>query len=524
MSADNASANPESPDIRPNAPGLDAVSAHLRGRGKEFEYLTSTYDPVYSQLVDAINVVKEFIIERELIVYGGSAIDYALRLHGDKIYPDDMLTVPDLDFYSPKNVEHAYELATILYGMGHNESRAINAQHMETMRVDLMSNHWIADITYRPEEIFRQLPYIVYNGMRIIHPDFQRIDVHSSLSFPYDNPPREVIFDRWTKDIERFNILDKYYPIKAPKETIPLRLATVLRFGRYVLSGFAAYAVIYNQFVREMKQAGVDPPVGIIPAQFGMPIWGPDGKPVKTGAHAQTGDNGAGTHALVFDTLDQTIDIIHFDIDKAAREIVGESGNKPERGSKRYEPYINLTPLRIEIANIQAGEVRAVIHSTKNRLVAVNSVEVNVGDPHVRVVGVQYLLKYFLSMYFVHGGNSLTSGGSGSGGSGKTSKLAGTYLARYVSLLAMIRARGVAGTFGPDSILFPSVTTYGRENINLAREIALDRVQGEMTGAPTYRLPQNFYPARAATRGIGPPAFNPADIIFFQESGREITI
>ena len=139
-------------------------------RSKEFEFLVTSYDPVFEDLIEAIEVVKKFIIDHKLIIYGGSAIDYALRLKGDKIYPDDLLKVPDLDMYSPNNVEHSYQLADIFYKMGYKEARAINALHMETMRVDLVDNHFIADITYRPPELFETLPYLEYKGMRIIHP------------------------------------------------------------------------------------------------------------------------------------------------------------------------------------------------------------------------------------------------------------------------------------------------------------------------------------------------------------------
>jgi hypothetical protein len=152
---------------------------------------------MYQDVVDVIIEVKEFIRKKKLIIYGGTAIDFALRLKGDKIYPDESLSVADLDFFSPNSVEDAYELADMLYNKGYKEARSIVALHVITMRVDMGDNHFIADISYIPRDVYDKIPYLTYDGMRIVHPDFQKIDLHSSLSFPYDNTPMEVIFHRW---------------------------------------------------------------------------------------------------------------------------------------------------------------------------------------------------------------------------------------------------------------------------------------------------------------------------------------
>jgi hypothetical protein len=438
---------------------------------KRIEYVVTTFDPVYNDLVKTIEIVKKFIIDHGLIIYGGSAIDYALRLKGDKIYPDDMLAVPDLDFYSPNNVEHAYKLADALFAIGYKDVRAINAQHMETMRVDVMRNHFIADITYRPPEIFDKLPYLEYNGMKIIHPDFQRIDVHSSLSFPYDNPPREVIFDRWSKDITRFNKLAAVYPIS---QHTPIK-AKPMQFKLYracVLTGFAAYAVIYTKFMEELKKVDVTVQE-LIAARASF-------------------SNGV----LTFDTINNICEFVHYKLEK----VVGELG----MSAKYYEPYVNMMPARAEDKNSNL-----IIYSTKHRLVSVNSVDVDGG--HFRITNIQYLLKHFLSMHFVKKDSP---------------KLAATYLAYYNSLIKMCQIAESAGL--TESITYPSVIPYGNENINLAREIALNQMYVEIGKSEPYKTPQNYYPQRAeercaAGKPANHPAFNPEDIKFFREMGREVS-
>ncbi len=463
-------------------------------KGKEFEYLVTTFDPLYKDLAIAIDLVKQFIIDHNLLSYGGTAIDYCLRLKGDKIYPDGLLKVPDLDFFSSDSVEHAYMLADILFNHGYTEARAINALHIETMHVDLADNHFIADISYRPPEVFNKIPYLVYNGMRIIHPDFQRIDMHSALSFPYDNSPREVIYERWAKDIKRFNKLAEHYPITlAPgSATVPTRPVTVTELlPGTVLTGFAAYAMIYTKFRELMTGREADIADTIVPAEMQASVAG-----------------------LTFDTLDQVCEIVHFDIKKAARDF----DIVPYR---RYEPYINLLPERIEGARgIGAHAFTLILYSTQNRLVSVNSV-VMVGPPKItyRITNIQFLLKYFLSMYFMLGG------GPSAGEQRNQPKKAATYLARYISLLEMINAVENLGSPADDPVrrlFFPSVSTYGNDNINLAREITLNRLYNDLYGKTLYKVPLNYYPARSKARGIGHPVFVPRELEFFREEGREI--
>ena len=282
----------------------------IKAQKADFECLVTRHDPTYTDQVASIEIVKEFIIKHKLIVYGGSAIDYALRLHGDKIYPDDMLAVPDLDFYSPDNVQHAYQLADQLHDNGFLEARAINATHMMTMRVDVRDNHWIADISYVPPAIFAKLPFIEYNGIRCIHPHFQRLDVHSALSFPYDSAPREVIFHRWAKDIKRFNILNKYYPLPAVGQTAPLKSLSVSA-KKYVLTGFAAYGAIlrfYNEHLEGQTDKAADKiteKTKLFPAKFTCEI--------------QT-FKGETNHIFHLDTL-SAVELVHMDIDKCAEEL-----------------------------------------------------------------------------------------------------------------------------------------------------------------------------------------------------------
>jgi hypothetical protein len=439
-------------------------------KSKEYEILAIKYDPIYADLIKAIKIVKDFIIDNNLIIYGGSAIDYALRLKGDQIYPTESLAIPDLDFLSPDSVQHTYELADILYKAGFKQTRAIVAMHVHTMRVDIADNHFIADITYCPPEIFKKIPYLEYNEMRCVHPDFQRIDLHSSLSFPYDNPPLEVIFNRWAKDIKRFNLLDKYYPIQVKGETRETKLIEIpLEISKYVLNGFAAYNLIYRVF---------SDLVDIVPDDIYEGVF-------------EVND------VVKFKTMESILDLVHFDIHKCSKEL-----NLTD--VKEYEPYISILPEIITGEADMQTKTSVHIYSTKNRMVSVNTVKIN--ETNFRVVNIQYLMRHFIAL-------SNTS----------EHKTRALYLTLYLSLQKMIseiEKLNISKELIKDTPLMLSISTYGSENNSLSYERLLNNLLHDISGAPLHVVPKNYYPENSITKGMPKPTFDYESSELFRERGR----
>ncbi len=200
---------------------------------------------VYKDIInDALEVVKRFIIERKLILVGGMAIDMAMRARGSRLYEnDDML--PDYDFLSPDFHNDAYDLALILDKKKFPQVQVINARHMSTMRVRV-NFEVVADITYIPKSMFDKLPFIKYRGFKVVHPHYQIIDQHVSLSRPYEGAPQENITGgRWKKDMTRHNIIVSVYPIDNSANNSPDGSKILFKFPSALLKdqcvgGFAA--------------------------------------------------------------------------------------------------------------------------------------------------------------------------------------------------------------------------------------------------------------------------------------------
>ena len=167
----------------------------------------------YQTILSALDIVQKFILEKKRILYGGMAIHFNLLNVGHSgIYEEGV--IPDYDFMSPDFYNDSIELANILHDAGYKGISCINATHCTSrkVRIDFVP---VADMTYIPKDVYNKLPYNTYKGMRIIHPDFQRADMHRAFNIPYNNPPMEVALHRLEKDQKRFNLLNETYPVKA---------------------------------------------------------------------------------------------------------------------------------------------------------------------------------------------------------------------------------------------------------------------------------------------------------------------
>lgn len=177
-----------------------------------YEDVVIARDINYPNVKKGLEITRQFIIKNNLILIGGMSIDLALKAKNkDGIYRDDKL--PDYDFVSPDSIEHSTQLGKYLCKKGLPNISIINAIHTTTrrVRIDFIS---VADIGYCPKNIFDTLPYIEYRDIKIIHPHFQMMDIHHSLSFPYENPTMPVVSHRWKRDMKRYDLLFDAYPIK----------------------------------------------------------------------------------------------------------------------------------------------------------------------------------------------------------------------------------------------------------------------------------------------------------------------
>jgi hypothetical protein len=388
-----------------------------------FKNVLAEHQANFRDFLRAQEIIKKYIETHDCILYGGTAIDYALRLRGDSIYAESDL--PDFDFWSPTHIETAREIIDILSAqMPGVKVYGTRAMFVRTMRVSVGDNGWVADISYVPREIFDKTPVLVFNGMRVVHPHFQFGDLHASLVYPYDNAPREVVFSRWKKDIARFNKLFTAYPFDIdPSPSRILTKQTALSreiVSHSLLHGFAAYSLYYNALAPD------DPAI----PQARAPVIERD--------------------TLLVDVPYDTIEIV------AHRDVI--RAHSLAKNPRRFYPLLDLLEAST-VANV--GSATLIAFTSYGRLANYNSFTLDNGAK-VRAVSIHGLLKYFIACYlrakyFAH-----------------TIVLpvipAHVYLTYYLACIALIsRARGTSSEY----LFEPTLTVFGESSVPLYDLISL---------------------------------------------------
>ena len=154
-----------------------------------------------------IKTVEQFLKEKQLICYGGTAVNNILPIESQ--FYDKTTEIPDYDFYSYNAIDHAKELANIYYKNGFTNVEAKSGMHVGTFKV-FVNFVPVADITALPIELFNALKTQTINKDGILYcpPNFLRMGMYLELSRPKGD------VSRWEKVLTRLHLLNKFYPIK----------------------------------------------------------------------------------------------------------------------------------------------------------------------------------------------------------------------------------------------------------------------------------------------------------------------
>lgn len=155
-----------------------------------------------------IQILERFLIDKGLVCYGGTAINNILPKEVQ--FYDREIELPDYDFFSPRAMEDARELANRYYFAGYEEVEAKSGVHVGTFKV-FVNFLPIADITELHPKLYERLmpETIKIAGIRYAPPNYLRMSMYLELS----RPDGDV--SRWEKVLKRINLLNKYYPLTA---------------------------------------------------------------------------------------------------------------------------------------------------------------------------------------------------------------------------------------------------------------------------------------------------------------------
>jgi hypothetical protein len=158
------------------------------------------------EITKIIKIVEDFIKKKNLICYGGTAINNILPTE-DQFYNKEV-EIPDYDFFTSNALNEAKELADIYYKTGFTDVEAKSGVHKGTYKV-FVNYIPVADITQISKEIFSALKQdsIRVGGILYAPPNFLRLSMYLELSRPDGDT------SRWEKVLKRLTLLNKNYPL-----------------------------------------------------------------------------------------------------------------------------------------------------------------------------------------------------------------------------------------------------------------------------------------------------------------------
>lgn len=152
----------------------------------------------------AFKIVADYIKKNQRKIYGGTAINMLLP-RGHKIYKASEL--PDYDFFSPDPWTDAVNIANLLYKAGHKYVQTRAGVHKGTYKV--FADFWpVADVTYLPEDLYKQVGSVKKNGFKVISPAYVQMTLYDIISKPREAP------NRWPQVARRQKLLERW---SAPK-------------------------------------------------------------------------------------------------------------------------------------------------------------------------------------------------------------------------------------------------------------------------------------------------------------------
>lgn len=169
----------------------------------------------YDNNIAMFNITREFINKKNLLLYGGLALNSVLPKN-KRFYNED--EVPDYDFFSPAAIKHGKELANIYARKGYSHIELKPGLHSGTYKlyVNFIS---IADITNIPRQLYTRMKLISQEERDMILKNNPELDLHiapiyflkMALHLELSRP--NGFIDRWTKVYNRMVLFYKTYPL-----------------------------------------------------------------------------------------------------------------------------------------------------------------------------------------------------------------------------------------------------------------------------------------------------------------------
>ena len=171
--------------------------------------------PTFKHMTKSTDIVKKYIIKHKRKVFGGMAINEAIRRKSKKDVFYTKETFPDFDFYSPEPITDMVNISNLLVQAGFKNVSAKEAFHPNTYKIKAENySNEIADISYVWSYIYYKIPTFVINGIHFVSPKYQIMDVYRILTNPMTG------WHKIEKQYNRARLLEQFYILPETKQLL----------------------------------------------------------------------------------------------------------------------------------------------------------------------------------------------------------------------------------------------------------------------------------------------------------------
>jgi len=206
---------------------VDIITKNLKNleQKAQLSYIKNN-EPTINERNKVYEVIKQYIKDNNLIIYGGWAQNALIKNknNNDAFYSE--AETPDIEFYSTEPVKDLIKLCDILHKKEFKYIEGSEGVHPETYKIFVNFINY-ADCTYMPLNIFKNIPTIEIDGMKMTHPHFMFIDALRVYVDPMTS------YFRLSKAFPRFTKLIYHYPFNLNNIYNKIEYETILNENIY---------------------------------------------------------------------------------------------------------------------------------------------------------------------------------------------------------------------------------------------------------------------------------------------------
>jgi hypothetical protein len=166
----------------------------------------NTFEPTMDESKAVYKEIIKFIKDKNRIVYGGYAQNELIRAKNENDVFYREIDLADIEFYTPDPIGDMIDLCDLLHKSKYKYVDGKEGVHNETYKIFVNFKNY-CDISYVAPEIYRNIPTITVDGLKLSHPHFMLMDAYRVYTDPMTS------YYRLKKTFTRFTRLINYYPL-----------------------------------------------------------------------------------------------------------------------------------------------------------------------------------------------------------------------------------------------------------------------------------------------------------------------